>query len=182
MIVWIILAVVLVVLFWFIGTYNMFITLKNRVKNAWAQVDVQLKRRYDLIPNLVETVKGYAKHEREVFEKVTDLRTRAMSAGSIKDIGEANNQLSGVLKTLFAVAENYPELKANENFLKLQEELTNTENKIAFARQFYNDIVLRFNTAQEKIPAAIVAKIMGLTPAEYYPIPEEERGTVRVSF
>ncbi len=179
---WIILVIALVVLFWFVGTYNMFVTLKNRVKNAWAQIDVQLKRRYDLIPNLVETVKGYAKHEREVFEKVTDLRTRAMSAGSIKDIGETNNQLTDALKTLFAVAENYPELKANENFLKLQEELTNTENKIAFARQFYNDIVLRYNTAQEKIPAAIIAKIMGLTPTEYYPVPEEERGTVRVSF
>lgn len=182
MIGWIILGVVLIVLFWFIGTYNMFITLKNRVKNAWAQIDVQLKRRYDLIPNLVETVKGYAKHEKEVFEKVTDLRTRAMSAGSIKDIGEANNQLTGALKTLFAVAEAYPELKANENFLKLQEELTNTENKIAFARQFYNDIVMNFNAAQERIPAVLVARIMGLTPAEYYPVPEEERGTIRVSF
>jgi len=182
MIGWIVLGIVLVVLFWFIGTYNMFITLKNRVKNAWAQIDVQLKRRYDLIPNLVETVKGYAKHEREVFEKVTELRTRAMSAGTIKDIGEANNQLTSTLKTLFAVAENYPELKANENFLKLQEELTNTENKIAFARQFYNDIVMRFNAAQEKIPANLVARIMGLTPAEYYPVPEEERGTIRVSF
>lgn len=182
MIGWIILGVVLIVLFWFIGTYNMFITLKNRVKNAWAQIDVQLKRRYDLIPNLVETVKGYAKHEKEVFEKVTELRTRAMSAGSIKDIGEANNQLTGALKTLFAVAEAYPELKANENFLKLQEELTNTENKIAFARQFYNDVVMNFNAAQERIPAVLVARIMGLTPAEYYPVPEEERGTVRVSF
>lgn len=182
MIGWIILGIVLIVLFWFIGTYNMFITLKNRVKNAWAQIDVQLKRRYDLIPNLVETVKGYAKHEREVFEKITDLRTRAMSAGSIKDIGEANNQLTGALKTLFAVAEAYPELKANENFLKLQEELTNTENKIAFARQFYNDIVMNFNAAQERIPAVFVARIMGLTPAEYYPVPEEERGTVKVSF
>lgn len=182
MIGWIILGIVLIVLFWFIGTYNMFITLKNRVKNAWAQVDVQLKRRYDLIPNLVETVKGYAKHEREVFEKITDLRTRAMTSGSIKDIGEANNQLTGALKTLFAVAEAYPELKANENFLKLQEELTNTENKIAFARQFYNDIVMNYNAAQERIPAALVARIMGLTPAEYYPVPEEERGRITVSF
>jgi len=179
---WIILLIVAVIVFWFIGTYNMFITLKNRVKNAWAQIDVQLKRRYDLIPNLVETVKGYAKHEREVFEKVTELRTRAMSASGPKEVGEANNMLTGALKTLFAVAENYPELKANENFLKLQEELTNTENKIAFSRQFYNDIVMRYNMSQEKIPANLVAKIMGLTPSEYYPVPEEERGTVKVSF
>lgn len=182
MLTWIIPLIIAVVVFWFIGTYNMFITLKNRVKNAWAQIDVQLKRRYDLIPNLVETVKGYAKHEKEVFENVTELRTRAMSASGPKEVGEANNMLTGALKTLFAVAENYPELKANENFLKLQEELTNTENKIAFSRQFYNDIVLRFNTAQEKIPANLVARIMGLTPSEYYPVPEEERGTVRVSF
>jgi len=179
---WIILGVIIVIALWFIGTYNMFITLRNRVKNAWAQIDVQLKRRYDLIPNLVETVKGYAKHERELFEKVTELRSRAMSAKSIKDVGEANNQLTQTLKTLFAVAENYPELKANESFLKLQEELTNTENKIAFARQFYNDIVMRFNMAQQKIPAAFVAKMMGLTPEEYYPVPEEERGAVRVEF
>lgn len=178
---WLILVLVVVGL-WFVGTYNMFITLKNRVKNAWAQIDVQLKRRYDLIPNLVETVKGYAKHEKEVFEKVTDLRTKAMSASTPKEVGEANNMLSGALKTLFAVAEAYPELKANENFLKLQEELTNTENKIAFSRQFYNDIVMRFNALQERIPATLVAKIMGLSKAEYYPVPEEERGTIRVSF
>lgn len=179
---WIILVVVIVVALWFVGTYNMFVTLRNRVKNAWAQIDVQLKRRYDLIPNLVETVKGYAAHEKEVFEKVTELRTRAMSASGPKEVGEANNMLTGALKTLFAVAEAYPELKANENFLKLQEELTNTENKIAFSRQFYNDIVMRYNMAQEKIPAALVAKVMGLTPSEYYPVPEEERGNVKVSF
>jgi len=179
---WIILLIVVVVAFWFIGTYNMFITLKNRVKNAWAQVDVQLKRRYDLIPNLVETVKGYAKHEKEVFENVTELRTRAMSASGPKEVGEANNMLTGALKTLFAVAEAYPELKANENFLKLQEELTNTENQIAFSRQFYNDIVMRYNMAQEKIPATLIARMMGLTPSEYYPVPEEERGTIKVTF
>ncbi|HOC52256.1 MAG TPA: LemA family protein [Caldisericia bacterium] len=179
---WIILVVVIVVVLWFVGTYNMFVTLRNRVKNAWAQIDVQLKRRYDLIPNLVETVKGYAAHEKEVFEKVTELRTRAMSASGPKEVGETNNMLTGALKTLFAVAEAYPELKANENFLKLQEELTNTENQIAFSRQFYNDIVMRYNMAQEKIPAALVAKVMGLTPSEYYPVPEEERGSVKVSF
>lgn len=179
---WIILVVVIVVALWFVGTYNMFVTLRNRVKNAWAQIDVQLKRRYDLIPNLVETVKGYAAHEKEVFEKVTELRTRAMSASGPKEVGETNNMLTGALKTLFAVAEAYPELKANENFLKLQEELTNTENQIAFSRQFYNDIVMRYNMAQEKIPAALVAKVMGLTPSEYYPVPEEERGSVKVSF
>ncbi len=180
---WIILIIILVVIGgWFVITYNSFITMRHRVKNGWAQIDVQLKRRYDLIPNLVETVKGYAKYEREVFEKITELRTRAMGASSVKEIGDANNQISQALKSLFAVAENYPELKANENFLKLQEELTSTENKIAFSRQFYNDVVMNYNAAQERIPARIVANLMNLKPEEYYPIEEAERGTVRVQF
>lgn len=180
---WTILIIILVVIGgWFVITYNNFITMRHRVKNGWAQIDVQLKRRYDLIPNLVETVKGYAKHEREVFEKITELRTMAMGASSVKEIGDANNQISQALKSLFAVAENYPELKANENFLKLQEELTSTENKIAFSRQFYNDVVMNYNAAQERIPARIVANLMNLKPEEYYPIEEAERGTVRVQF
>lgn len=179
----IILLVVLVVLvLWFVGIYNGFITLKNRVENAWAQVDVQLKRRYDLIPNLVETVKGYAAHEKEIFEKLGELRAKALGAQSVKDIGETNNQITQTLKTLFAVAENYPELKANENFLKLQEELANTENKIAFARQFYNDIVMQYNAKQQRIPDVFVARLMNLTPKEYYPIEEEARGPVKVQF
>jgi LemA protein len=176
------LIVIVVIGLWFIATYNGFITLKNRVKNSWAQVDVQLKRRYDLIPNLIETVKGYAAHEKEIFEKLGELRAKAMGAQTVKDVGDANNEISQTLKTLFAVAENYPELKANQNFLQLQEELTATENKIAFSRQFYNDVVMQYNTMQEKIPASIVARVMGLKAEQYYPVSEEERGPVRVQF
>ncbi|MFU2157471.1 MULTISPECIES: LemA family protein [Caldisericum] len=178
----ILIAILVLIVLWFIATYNGFINLKNRVENAWAQIDVQLKRRYDLIPNLVETVKGYAAHEKEIFEKLGELRAKAMGATSVKDIGDANNQISATLKTLFAIAENYPELKANENFLKLQEELTNTENKIAFARQFYNDIVMQYNAKQQRIPDMFVARMMNLTPKEYYPVMEEERQTVKVQF
>ncbi|MGB9779703.1 MAG: LemA family protein [Caldanaerobacter sp.] len=179
---WIILSIIAVIVLWFILTYNGFINLRNRVENAWAQIDVQLKRRYDLIPNLVNTVKGYAAHEKEIFEKLGELRAKAMGSGSVREIGDANNQITQALRTLFAVAENYPELKANENFLKLQEELTNTENKIAFARQFYNDVVMQYNAAQQRIPASIVAKMMGLTPKEYYPVDEGERGPINVQF
>lgn len=177
-----ILGIILVIVAWFILTYNNFVNLRNRVKNAWAQIDVQLKRRYDLIPNLVETVKGYAKHEKEIFENIAELRAKAMGATSIKDIGESNNQITGTLKTLFAIAENYPELKANEEFLKLQEELTNTENKIAFSRQFFNDIVMNYNAAQQKIPANLIAGMMNLKPEEYYPVDEAEKGPVKVQF
>ena len=177
-----ILGIILVIVAWFILTYNNFVNLRNRVKNAWAQIDVQLKRRYDLIPNIVETVKGYAKHEKEIFENITELRAKAMGATSIKDIGESNNQITGTLKTLFAVAENYPELKANEEFLKLQEELTNTENKIAFSRQFFNDIVMNYNATQQKIPANLIAGMMNLKPEEYYPVDEAEKGPVKVQF
>jgi LemA protein len=180
--IWILIGILILVVLWFVATYNSFINLKNRVENAWAQIDVQLKRRYDLIPNLVETVKGYAAHEKEIFEKLGELRAKAMGATSVKDIGDANNQISATLKTLFAVAENYPELKANENFLKLQEELTNTENKIAFARQFYNDIVMQYNAKQQRIPDMFVARMMNLTPKEYYPVEEEARGPVKVQF
>ena len=180
--IWILIGILILVVLWFIATYNSFVNLKNRVENAWAQIDVQLKRRYDLIPNLVETVKGYAAHEKEIFEKLGELRAKAMGATSVKDIGDANNQISATLKTLFAIAENYPELKANENFLKLQEELTNTENKIAFARQFYNDIVMQYNAKQQRIPDMFVARMMNLTPKEYYPVEEEARGPVKVQF
>jgi len=158
------------------------ITLKHRVENAWAQIDTQLKRRYDLIPNLVETVKGYTAHEKEIFEKVTELRYKAMSAGNISDASQANNELTQALRSLFAIAEAYPELKANENFLSLQEELSNTENKIAFARQFYNDTVLEYNRALEMFPTNILAKWMNLTPRVYYQIPPEETGPVKVQF
>jgi len=180
--IWILIGILILVVLWFVATYNSFINLKNRVENAWAQIDVQLKRRYDLIPNLVETVKGYAAHEKEIFEKLGELRAKAIGATSVKDIGDTNNQISATLKTLFAIAENYPELKANENFLKLQEELTNTENKIAFARQFYNDIVMQYNAKQQRIPDMFVARMMNLTPKEYYPVEEEARGPVKVQF
>ncbi|MFQ6108012.1 MAG: LemA family protein [Candidatus Aminicenantales bacterium] len=166
-----------------VGIYNRLINLRNRCDNAWAQVDVQLRRRYDLIPNLVETVKGYAKHEREVFEKVTEARSKAINAGTVKEQGEAENMLTGALKSLFAVVENYPELKANQNFLMLQEELAGTEGKIAYARQFYNDSVMKFNVRQQVFPSNIVAKMFNFKEKEYFEIEEPEaRAPVEVKF
>jgi len=166
-----------------VGVYNGLIRLRNRADNAWAQVDVQLRRRYDLIPNLVETVKGYAKHEREVFQKVTEARAQAINAGTVEEQGRAENMLSGALKSLFAVAENYPDLKANQNFLMLQEELAGTEGKIAYARQFYNDTVMKFNTKQQVFPANIIANLFGFKEKEYFEIEEPgAREPVKVSF
>ncbi len=180
-----IIAVIIIVgiLLYVVLTYNRLITLRNRIKNAWAQIDVQLKRRYDLIPNLVETVKGYAKHERGVFENVTNARARAIGASTVKEQGEAENQLSGALKTLFAVAENYPELKANQNFMMLQEELAGTEGKIAYARQFYNDNVMQYNILREKTPSNIIAGIFNFGPQEMFEIEvAAEREPVKVKF
>ncbi|MCX6564569.1 MAG: LemA family protein [Candidatus Aminicenantes bacterium] len=166
-----------------VGMYNGLIQMRNRCDNAWSQVDVQLKRRYDLIPNLVETVKGYAKHEREVFQNVTDARSKAIGAGTVKDQSAAENQLTGALKTLFAVAENYPDLKANQNFLMLQEELAGTESKIAYARQFYNDQVMKFNQKQQVVPSNIIAKMFGFKEREYFVIEEPAaKEPVKVSF
>jgi LemA protein len=166
-----------------IGIYNSLIVFRNRCDNAWAQVDVQLRRRYDLIPNLVETVKGYAKHEREVFEKVTEARTKAISAQTVKEQGEAENMLTGALKSLFAVVENYPELKANQNFLMLQEELAGTESKIAYARQFYNDMVMKFNMKQQVFPSSIIARMFSFKEKDYFEIEEPAaREPVKVSF
>jgi LemA protein len=146
-------------------------------------VDVQLRRRYDLIPNLVETVKGYAKHEREVFEKVTQARSQAINASTVKEQGQAENMLTGALKTLFAVAENYPDLKANQNFLLLQEELSGTEGKIAYSRQFYNDTVMKFNQKQQVFPSNIIANMFNFKERDYFEIEEPEaRGPVKVSF
>jgi len=177
------LAIIAVVIFYVIGLYNSLVTLRNRCDNAWAQVDVQLKRRYDLIPNLVETVKGYAKHEREVFEKVTQARNIAIAASSVKDHGAAENMLSGALKSLFAVAEAYPELKANQNFLMLQEELAGTESKIAYARQFYNDIVMKFNTKQQVFPSNIIAGMFQFKTKEYFELEEPAaKEPVKVQF
>lgn len=167
----------------FVGIYNSLITLRNRCDNAWHQIDVQLRRRYDLIPNLVETVKGYARHEREVFEKVTQARAAAASAQGVKEKAEADNILTGTLKSLFAVAENYPDLKANQNFLMLQEELAGTEGKVAYARQFYNDQVMKFNMKQQIFPSNIIANMFNFKPREYFQIEEDvARGPVKVSF
>jgi LemA protein len=166
-----------------VGMYNSLITLRNRCDNAWSQVDVQLRRRYDLIPNLVETVKGYAKHESGVFERVTQARAAAVGAQTVKDQGQAENVLTGALKSLFAVAENYPDLKANQNFLMLQEELAGTEGKVAFARQFYNDNVMKFNMRQQVFPSNILANMFGFKPRDYFQIEDEvARGPVKVSF
>jgi len=166
-----------------IGMYNSLITLRNRCDNAWSQVDVQLRRRYDLIPNLVETVKGYAKHESGVFERVTQARAAAVNAQTVKEQGQADNMLTGALKSLFAVAEAYPDLKANQNFLMLQEELAGTESKVAYARQFYNDVVMKFNMKQQVFPSNILANMFGFKTKEYFQIEEEvAKGPVKVSF
>lgn len=165
-----------------IAMYNRLIVLRNRVDNAWSQIDVQLKRRYDLIPNLVETVKGYAAHESGTLEKVTQARNMAMNASGVAEQGAAENMLSGALKSLFAVAEAYPDLKANQNFMMLQEELSGTESKIAYARQFYNDSVMSFNTGIQSFPANIFAGMFGFAAREYFEIEEVAKETPKVSF
>jgi len=172
-----------VLIIFVVAVFNTLIRLRNRCENAWAQVDVQLRRRYDLIPNLVETVKGYAKHEREVFQKVTEARAKAINAETVKEQGEAENMLTGALKSLFAVVENYPELKANQNFLMLQEELAGTEGKIAYSRQFYNDNVMKFNVKQQVFPSNVIANMFNFKEKEYFEIEEPEaRGPVEVKF
>jgi len=179
-------GIVLIILFvlavWIVLTYNRLVTLRNRAREAWADIEVQLKRRYDLIPNLVETVKGYAAHEREVFEKVTEARTRAMGAKTIRERAEAENYLSETLKTLFAVAENYPDLKASTNFLELQRELVDTEDKIQAARRFYNSNVRDLNILIESFPANIVASAFGFKKMEFFGIAEVEREAPKVKF
>jgi LemA protein len=162
--------------------YNSIIRLKFQVKNAWAQIDVQLKRRNDLIPNLVETVKGYMKHEKSVLENVTKARSAIMSAGSVEETAKASNQLSATLKSLFAVSENYPQLKANENFMQLQEELAGTENKIAYARQFYNDVVMAYNTKLAVFPNNLFAKLFNFTSEAQFEATAEEKKNVKVQF
>ena len=182
-ILWIILGIIAVMVFWLIAVYNGLIKLRNRTDEAWSDIDVQLKRRYNLIPNLVETVKGYAKHERELFEKVTKARTAAMGAKDPEDKAQAENILSGTLKTLFAVAENYPELKANENFLELQRELSDTENKIQAARRFYNGNVRDFNIKIQKFPNNLVAGALNFKKRDFFEIEEEAaKEPVKVEF
>ncbi len=176
-------VILLAVIGWFIGAYNGLVRLRNQLENAWAQIDVQLKRRYDLIPNLVETVKGYAKHERETLEKVIQARNMAMNAKTIGERAEAENILTGTLKSLFAVSEAYPDLKANQNFLRLQEELTSTENKVAFSRQFYNDSVQQFNTSIQVFPTNIVAGMFSFARRDFFEVKEEAvREAPKVSF
>lgn len=167
-----ILIVLVAIVLWFVFTYNRFVALRNRAKEAWSDIDVQLKRRYDLIPNLIETVKGYAIHERELLEKVTQARAQAMGAQTLKEKGEAENFLSSTLKSLFAVSENYPDLKASANFLELQRELRDTEDKIQAARRFYNTNARDLNTKIESFPDRIVANAFAFKPMEFFEIGE----------
>ena len=178
---WIILIIVAVIILWFIFTYNAFIRYRNRIENSWAQIDVQLKRRYDLIPNLVESVKGYMKHEKTVLTEITKART-SLITGDLKDRAQASNQITEALKTIFAVAENYPKLKASKNFLQLQEELSGTESKIAYSRQFYNDSVLVFNQKVQSLPSNILANMFAFKEKEYFEIEEEAKKPVKVKF
>ena len=183
----IVVLIVLVVLLVLIGgyvlvTYNGLVSLRNRIENAWAQIDVQLKRRYDLIPNLVETVKGYASHEKETLDRVIQARNAGMGASGVAEQAQAENMISGALKSLFALSEAYPDLKANTNFLQLQEELTGTEGRIAYARQFYNDTVYRYNTKIQSFPANILANNFNFAEREYFQADDEARGPVNVQF
>jgi LemA protein len=177
------LGVIVAAVVFFVGMYNSLVQLRNRVKNAWSQIDVQLKRRYDLIPNLVETAKGYMTHERETLSAVTEARSRAMGAGTVHDKGAAEAQLSGAISKFMLVVENYPDLKANQNFLALQEELTSTENKISFARQAYNDAVLFFNNKIEMFPSNVIAGMFNFRPQEFFEIEEPaQREAPKVQF
>ncbi|MEA4924448.1 MAG: LemA family protein [Syntrophomonadaceae bacterium] len=177
-------VIVVLLAVFLISIYNSLVQLRQRVQNAWSQVDVQLKRRYDLIPNLVNAVKGYAQHEKTTLENVTQARNMAMAAGNVKDQAQAENMLSGALKSLFAIAEAYPELKANTNFIQLQSELSDTESKIAFARQFYNDTVQKFNIKIEIFPNNLVAGMLGFSMVDYFTLQgeSEARQVVKVEF
>jgi len=180
---WVGIGIVALVVLWAIVSFNSMIILRNRIDNAWSQVDVQLRRRYDLIPNLVETVKGYAAHERETFEAVTKARQAGIDARTVQDQAAAENMISQALRRLFAVAEAYPQLRAAENFMQLQEELSGTESKIAYARQFYNDTVLSYHNLIQSFPARIVAGMGGFRLRDYFEIEEPEaRGPVKVEF
>lgn len=183
MIGWIILAIVILVAIYVISVYNSLKTVENRVENAWSQIDVQLQRRFDLIPNFVETVKGYMNHESETFTKIAELRTSWANTKTVSEKADIDNQLSGALKTIMAVSENYPELKANQNFSELSEELRNTENKISFSRQFYNDTVTKYNTKLELFPSNIVAGIFNFKQKDLFEVDNAEaRKNVKVDF
>lgn len=178
----VLIGIAVVILIWVVAKYNQLVGLRNRIENAWSQIDVQLKRRADLIPNLVETVKGYASHESDVFENVTKARSALMGAHGAKEAAEAQNQVTDALKSLFAVAEAYPELKANENFMMLQEELSGTASKIAFSRQFYNDTVMAYNTLIQSFPTNIISNSFGFKEREYFPVDDASREDVKVQF
>ena len=179
----VVLVFVVVVGLFIVGIYNALVRLRNQVENAWSQIDVQLKRRHDLIPNLIETAKGYMQHERETFEAITEARSRAMGAGSVADSAKAEGGLSQALSNFMLVVENYPDLKANQNFLSLQEELTSTENKIAFSRQGYNDQVLFFNNKIQMFPSNIIAGMFSFTKRDFFEIENEaEREVPKVNF
>lgn len=178
---WTTIAIIAIVLFYFIAVYNGLVARRNQVREAWATVDTQLKRRYDLIPNLVETVQGAAKHEKETLSAVTNARNAAMAANGPSS-GDAQNKLTETLKSLFAVAESYPDLKANQNFLELQRELTDTETKIQATRQFYNTVVMGLNTQIEQFPSNIVARMFGIMPEKMFEIEESERVAPKVKF
>ena len=183
MVIFIILGILVILVIWIIGMYNGLVRLRNQVKNAWSQIDVQLKRRHDLIPNLVETAKGYMKHERETFEAITKARSQAIEAQGVAETGKAEGQLTEALGKFMLVVENYPDLKANQNFLALQEELTTTENKVSFSRQFYNDQVLQFNTRIESVPTNIIAGMFNFKQAEFFEIEvAAEREVPKVKF
>ena len=177
---WIVVGIVVVVLLWAVFSFNRLIALRNRAEEGWSGIDVQLRRRYDLIPNLVETVKGYASHERELFERVAEARARAMGATGVAEQASAENAVTTGLRQLLAVVESYPDLKASQNFLALQEELTGTESKIAYARQFYNDQVRLLNTKVQSFPTNVLARSFGVTEREFFEIDDPARGPVRV--
>ena len=180
---WVALGIVVLLILSFIGLYNGLVSKRVRCREAWSQIDVQLKRRYDLIPNLVETVKGYASHEKETLERVIQARNAAIAAGGVKEQAEAENMLTGALRQIFALSESYPDLKANDNFARLQEELTSTENKIAFSRQHYNDSSAVYNTARQKFPGNIVAGMFGFEAQEYFELEDAAaREAPKVSF
>ncbi len=178
----IVIGLVILVLLFFVFQYNGLVRLRNRVENSWAQIDVQLKRRYDLIPNLVETVKGYASHEKDTLDAVIQARNSAMSSAGPAEAAQNENMLTGTLKSLFALSEAYPDLKANQNFLELQEELTSTESRIAFARQHYNDSVLGYNTKIQTVPTNVIAGMFSFTEREYFEVEGDARGPVQVQF
>ena len=180
--VWILVVLVILVIGYAVIAYNGLVSMRNRIENAWAQIDVQLKRRYDLIPNLVETVKGYASHERGTLEAVVQARNMAMNAQGPHEQAEAENMITGALRSVFALQEAYPDLKANENFLNLQEELTGTEGRIAYARQFYNDSVYSYNTKIQSVPSNIIANQFNFNEREYFEVDETSRANVQVDF